>query len=90
MENVDIYVCSREGKKFQSEFLRSSQNLLDTGCKKLAVQLAGLVKSLPNNKFLDWSNLKAFAYDKINMTQKLKFVLGWVENIVGKGENAGY
>ena len=24
------------------------------------------------------------------MTEKLKFVLGWVENIVEKGENAGY
>ena len=24
------------------------------------------------------------------MTEKLKFVLGRVENIVGKGENAGY
>ena len=35
--------------------------------------------------------LKAFAHDKINMTEKLKFHLEWVElNIVGKGENAGY
>ena len=37
-----------------------------------------------------WSKLKAFADDKINMTQKLKFVSGRAENIVGKGENAGY
>ena len=48
------------------------------------------VSSLPNNKFLDWSILKAFADDKINVTEKLKFVLGRVENIVKKGENAGY
>ena len=27
--------------------------------------------------------------DKINVTEKLKFVLGRVENIMGKGENAG-
>ena len=33
--------------------------------------------------------LKAFADDKINETEKLKFVLGTGENIVGKGENAG-
>ena len=33
--------------------------------------------------------MKPFADDKINVTQKLKFVLGRVENIVGKGENAG-
>ena len=46
--------------------------------------------SLPNDKFLDWSKLKAFAYSKINVNDKLKFGLGRVENIVGKGENAGY
>ena len=32
--------------------------------------------------FLDKSKLKAFADDKINVTEKLKFVLGRVENIV--------
>ena len=36
------------------------------------------------------TKLKAFADDKIIVIQKLKFVLGRVENIVGKGENAGY
>ena len=45
--------------------------------------------SLPNDKILDWSNLKAFADDKINMTENLKFVRGREENIEGKGENAG-
>ena len=39
---------------------------------------------------LDWSNLKAFQDDKIELTQKLKFSLGKEENILGKGENAGY
>ena len=47
-------------------------------------------KSLPSNIILDWSKLKAFAHDKINVTEKMKFSLGRVENIVGKGENAGY
>ena len=46
--------------------------------------------SLPHEKILDWSKLKAFADDKIKVTEKLKFVLGRVENTVGKGENAGY
>ena len=46
--------------------------------------------SLPNAKILNWSKFKAFADDKINVTLKLKFVLGRVENIVGKGENDGY
>ena len=27
---------------------------------------------------------------KINVTENLKIVLGRVENIIGKGENAGY
>ena len=44
--------------------------------------------SLPNGKILDYSKLKACADDKINVTQKLNFVKEWVENIVGKGENA--
>ena len=46
--------------------------------------------SLPNDKILDWLKLKAFADDKKNVTEKLKFVLEKVENILGKGENAGY
>ena len=33
--------------------------------------------------------MKAFADNKINANHKLKFVLGGIENIVGKGENAG-
>ena len=39
---------------------------------------------------MDWSKLKAFADNKLNVTEKLKFVFGKVEKIVGKGENAGY
>ena len=58
------------------------------------------INSLPNDKILALSKLRAFAValsklrafadDKINVTQKLKFILGREENIVGKGENAGY
>ena len=44
--------------------------------------------SSPNKKIYDKSKLKAFADDKINVTEKLKFVLGRLENIVPKGENA--
>ena len=47
------------------------------------------VNSLTNDKNLDRSKLKAFADDNLNVNQKLKFALGRVENIVGKGENAG-
>ena len=48
------------------------------------------VNSLPNDKILDWSKLKAFADDLIRVMENLKFVLGRAESIVGKGENAGY
>ena len=46
--------------------------------------------TLPNDKSLDWSKLKALKEDKIIVTEKLKFVLGRIENIMGKGEIAGY
>ena len=49
-----------------------------------------VINSLPNNKILDYSNFKAFADYKLKVVQNLKLVLGTVENIVGKGENAGY
>ena len=48
-----------------------------------------LINSLPSDKFLNLSKLKAFGDDKINVTEKLKFVFARVEIIVGKGENAG-
>ena len=46
--------------------------------------------TLPNDKILDWSKLKGFADHTINVTLTRKFVFGRAENIVGKGENAGY
>ena len=48
------------------------------------------INSSPKNKFSDWSILKAFADNKMNETEILKYVLQRVENIVGKGVNAGY
>ena len=46
--------------------------------------------TLPNDRILDLSILKAFADDNLDVNQKLKFALGRVENIMWKGENAGY
>ena len=48
-----------------------------------------LLNSLPNNKILDWSKLKAYADDKLNAIEKLKFVFGLGRKQGGKGENAG-
>ena len=39
---------------------------------------------------MDLTKLKELACDRKNMAQNSKFLLGKVENIVGKGENAGY
>ena len=54
------------------------------------MKVCRLFNSLPNDKILEMSKLKAFTNDKIKMTQKLKLKIGMVEHIVGKGENAGY
>ena len=56
---------------------------------KAEISLSNVVSSLPSDKFLNLSKLKAFGDDKINVTGKLKFVFARVEIIVGKGENVG-
>ena len=48
------------------------------------------INSLPNDKFLDWSKLKAFADDKLNDAKMMISFFDIVENTGGKGENAGY
>ena len=48
------------------------------------------INSSSNDKILEKSKLKAFAEDKIDVNQILKFDLGSVENIVRKEENASY
>ena len=48
------------------------------------------INPLPDDKIKNFSKFKAFADDKIMVTQILKFVLGRIENIVGKRENAVY
>ena len=45
---------------------------------------------LPNEKILDWSKFIALVDDRLIVTEKLEFVWGRVENIVGKGEITGY
>ena len=45
---------------------------------------------LPDNQMLAFPKLKAFADNKLNITQNFKSVLVQLKNIVGKGENNGY
>ena len=47
------------------------------------IDILKVVKSLPNDKILNWSKLKTFADDKTDMTQMMIFVHGRIENIVG-------
>ena len=47
-----------------------------------------ILNPLPSDKIVDWSKLKAFAEDIINVNEILKFRLGRVENTVEQGENA--
>ena len=55
-------------KKFQSRL-----TWVDTFCR--------CINSLPSNKILDLSKFKAFADDKMNETQKLKFAFETVESL---------
>ena len=77
----------------KSERLRFSE-ALDFGDAHFSMaqnpRFHSTVNPLRNDNIFDYSNFKAFADDKIIMTEKLKFGLGRVENIVRKGENAGY
>ena len=50
----------------------------------------GVLNSLPNNNFLDWTKLKAFADNKLNAGKIKNSVFERLENIAGKGGNAGY
>ena len=43
-----------------------------------------------NNRIFDLSKLKAFTDNRIDVGEKLKFGFWRVENIVGRGENAGH
>ena len=46
------------------------------------------VNSLPNDKILDMTKLKAFADDKLNNAKMIIFLFDRLENTEGKGENA--
>ena len=54
--------------------------IVNLSCQYLT--LGYCFNSVPNDKFLDWSKLKAVADDKSNVAKKLKFVFGREENIV--------
>ena len=77
VKNVDLIYATHEKKEVHCF------HLLAYGLISQLVQL----NSWPNN-ISNW--FKAFADDKIDGIEKLKFILGKVKNIVGKGEDAGF
>ena len=48
------------------------------------------LNSLPNDKILDWSKLKAFADDKIKVAEMRSSLSDRKENLLGKKENSGF
>ena len=48
------------------------------------------INPLPDHKILGLPKLKAFADDRLNVTQDIEVVFHRIKNIVGKEENAGY
>ena len=47
-----------------------------------------LFNPLQCDKILDWSKLKTFADDNLNVRRKMVYIIDRVENIMGKSENA--
>ena len=52
-------------------------------------RLENEVNSLPNDKILDMTKLKAFADDKLKVAKMRASLFDRAENTAGKGENAG-
>ena len=74
---------------FAKRELRISQNH-SVIVMKVSFKLFSESTLYSTTKFSEESKFKELADVKINLTQKFKFVFEWVENILGKGENAGY
>ena len=76
---------------FQVTFILSSANALSLDQSKNLPFGRGLKDQLPLYQTTNfWSKLKALADDKMNVTEKMKFILVRVGNIMGKLENADY
>ena len=74
-KRVENIAGKRENEGLDYYFLHFLQNSIGN---------LSLGRFVPNNKILTLTKLKTYADDKIIVTEKLKFVLGKVENIVEK------
>ena len=64
---IEIVRCQKGQYVYKDQRTKSSE-------KRIHGTTVLLWNSLPNDKILDWSNLKGVADDKINVLEKLKFV----------------
>ena len=55
-------------------------------CKQLFKNNCTTFNFFTDDKFCDWSKLRAFADDKTNVNQNLKFALERVENMMVRGD----
>ena len=83
-EGLTVTVLFIQIQFIVSKYFQIEQVLSFSFCKK------GYVNSLPNNKILNVTKLKAFVDDKLTVARMMIFLFDKVENTVGKGENAGY
>ena len=49
-----------------------------------------VINCLADHKFLDWTKSETFADSKLNFATMMISLYDREENVVGKGENAGY
>ena len=82
---VSLQTVGIENNKLKASLI----NDLTSGSSSQSWYYCKVFNSLPNNKILDWSKLKAFADDKI-IVAELMISFSDRKNIVGKGENAGH
>ena len=88
-----FYIPPRTSFNFSATFILLSANAFDLNQSRylsFGKELKRYLNSSPNNKILGRSKFEALADDKMNVNEKLNYGLGRVENIVGKGVNAGY
>ena len=76
MEITNLSWNENLSKRFNNPLLpRSIRGLIvgKSGCGKTTLLLNLLLNPLPDDKILNLSKLKAFAGEKINVSEKLKF-----------------
>ena len=84
------YWCEKARKHKDASLTSFSKKNGPDITSRLFLYVSHSINLLPNDKIFYLSKLKSFADDNSNINQKLKCALGKVENIVRKGENAGY